>query len=523
MKWPTKQTLCVALALLCHTPSWSAPNSESESGEELAPEVTLKELTDDERVALFQGYEDALKSGQKTSAADALLPILDDPELALEHGDAWVKMGTLLAEFDMEYSALLAFGNAINADPATGAQKVSDAISLAKKLSDQRYLAPILAENVGLDVDKNTRSEIAYLAARHYFQDSQEGMALGMLRMVDAKSEVFPDAQALNGVVLTQQGRFNDALAPLITAQQIGRTQDRGTRFDNVLTLNLARSYFAAGNYLRAIEHYAKVERASDFWPQAHFERAWAHFRQGDVKGTVAVLMSHESPFFDEWYFPEADLLRTYSLFMMCKFPDAGTEINKFEQRYTPVKEQLKSGVAALTTEQAWSEAVTYLDGGNHSYPSALLRKFATDERFLAAVASTKKADDELKRLGNVANNPFASIAMQRLQARRNQLISEEGARVKAHLGAARDELMDMLSNVQITKLDIMNYETALLEKAANTGKLDYGDRIGQLRRLRKKKGVQVWPFQGEYWADEVGYYQVNTRPDCPEGMQTGK
>ena len=375
---------------------------------------------------------------------------------------------------------------------------------------------------MGLDVDKNTRSEIAYLAARHYFQDSQEGMPLGMLRMVDAKSAVFPDAQALNGVVLTQQGRFNDALAPLITAQQVGRTQDRGSRFDNVLTLNLARSYFAAGNYLRAIEHYAKVERESDFWPQAHFERAWAHFRQGDVKGTVAVLMSHESPFFEDWYFPEADLLRTYSLFMMCKFPDAGTEISKFEQRYTPVKEQLKSGVAALTEQQAWEEAVAYLNGETHQYPAALLRKFASDERFLAAVASTQKAEDELKRLKNVANNPFAAVAMQRLDARKGQLIAEEGARVKAHLGAARDELMDMLSNVQITKLDIMNYETALLEKAANTGKLDYGDRIGQLRRLRKKKGVQVWPFQGEYWGMRSGIIKSTPVQIVPRECRLG-
>ena len=152
-----------------------------------------------------------------------------------------------------------------------------------------------------------------------------------------------------------------------------------------------------------------------------------------------------------------------------------------------------------------------------------MLRKFATDERFLAAVSSTQKADDELKRLRNVSSNPFATIATQKLDARKAELIREEGERVKAHLSNARDQLIDMLQNVEVTKLDIMNYETAMLEKAAMTGKLEYGDRVGQLRRLRKKKGIRVWPFQGEYWADEIGYYQINTRPDCPEGMTAGK
>ena len=513
------QTLLLAFGLGVWSFSLAAPDAP----EEEPAVVEAKELTEEERAALFLPYEEALKRGQKTHAADALLPIVMDPVNGQAHGEAWIKMGSLLAEFDMEYSALIAYGNAINADPATGAAKVSEAIALARKLSDQRFLGPILAANVGLQVDKATRSDIAYLAARHYFQDQQEGMALGMLRMVDSKSSVYADSQALNGVILTQQGRYNDALAPLVTAQQIGRTQDRGERFDNVLTLNLARSYFAAGNFLRAIEHYAKVERRSAFWPHAHFERAWAHFRQGDVKGTVAVLMSHESPFFADWYFPEADLLRTYSLFMMCKFPDAGDEISAFKDRYAPLRDQLKSSAGALTPEEAWADATAYLAGGSHQNSAKLLRKFETDERFRAAIVSVEKADDELKRLQNVSSNPFATMASQRLRERKAHLIAEEGARVKTHLVAARDQLVGMLSNVEVTKLDIMNYETAMLEKAAATGKLDYGDRIGQLRRLRKKKGIRVWPFQGEYWADEIGYYQLNTRPDCPEGMQAGK
>ena len=519
-KW---STLGMTMLLCLASPTWGAPKGDGSLGEALEEDTVAKELTAEDRTALFMAYDEALKRGQKTAAADALLPIVTDPINGEAHGEAWVKMGDLLVEFDMEYSALLAYGNAINSDATTGASKVADAISLAKKLSDQRYLSPILAENVGLEVDKNTRSNIAYLAARHYFQDQQEGLALGMLRMVGNKSDVYPEAQALNGVILTQQGRYADALAPLVTAQQMGRTANRGERFDNVLTLNVARSYFAAGNYLRAIEYYAQVQRESDFWPHAHFERAWAHFRQGDVKGTVAVLMSHDSPFFEDWYFPEADLLRTYSLFMMCKFPDAGKEIEAFEARYSSVRDQLKSSVDALTPTDAWNDATAYLAGEKHIYPAKLLRKFATDERFLAAVRSTDKAEDELQRLRNVSSNPFATIASQRLAGRKADLIQEEGQRVKAHLASARDELIDMLQNVEVTKLDIMNYETAMLEKAAVTGKLEYGDRIGQLRRLRKKKGIRVWPFQGEYWADEIGYYQINTRPDCPEGMTAGK
>jgi tetratricopeptide (TPR) repeat protein len=516
MNWTCRIALAGLLAVMnSPTVSWA-----QEDPEPVVEEVTP--LTDEEKVALFQPYVDAIARGQKSHAANALLPILGETANQSAHGEAWVKLGDLLAEFDMEYSALIAYDRAIDADPNTGSVKVTPAIALARKLGDERLLGPVLAANVGLNVDKNTRSDIAYLAARHYFQDGQEGMALGMLRMVNNQADVFPDAQALNGVILTTQGRFNDALAPLVTAQQMGRNNGRSKRFENVLQLNVARSYFAAGNYLRAIEYYANVDRESDFWPEAHFERAWAHFRQGDVKGTVAVLMSHEAPFFDDWYLPEGDLLRTYALFMLCKFPDANKSISAFMDKYTPLKDQLVASVDSLTPQAAWDEARAYLDGSKTQFPAKLLRKFSTDERFLSAVKSVEKADDELSRLQNVSANPFATMATARLQERRSELINAEGLRVFNHIRTARDQLVEMLSNVEITKLDIMTYETRMLEKASMTGTLDYGDRIGQLRRLRKKKGVRVWPFQGEYWGDEMGYYQIQTRPDCPEGLQAG-
>jgi len=67
-----------------------------------------------------------------------------------------------------------------------------------------------------------------------------------------------------------------------------------------------------------------------------------------------------------------------------------------------------------------------------------------------------------------------------------------------------------------------MEYETRLYEQAGATGQLEFGDPIGRLRKLRKRKNTRVWAFEGEYWADEVGYYRVVTRPDCPESLRAG-
>jgi hypothetical protein len=34
------------------------------------------------------------------------------------------------------------------------------------------------------------------------------------------------------------------------------------------------------------------------------------------------------------------------------------------------------------------------------------------------------------------------------------------------------------------------------------------------------KKNERLWPYEGELWADELGYYRIQAKPDCPAGFQ---
>ena len=44
-----------------------------------------------------------------------------------------------------------------------------------------------------------------------------------------------------------------------------------------------------------------------------------------------------------------------------------------------------------------------------------------------------------------------------------------------------------------------------------------------RLRDLKKaKRGYRVWPWQGEAWADELGWFVFSARPDCPATMARG-
>ena len=99
-------------------------------------------------------------------------------------------------------------------------------------------------------------------------------------------------------------------------------------------------------------------------------------------------------------------------------------------------------------------------------------------------------------------------------------LSSEREAR---HKGGAvrRPELAELLGNSDVTKLDLMQMEARLYERASFTGNLPESKRRVK-RQARARATERLWDWQGEYWADEVGYYKIDTKPECPENMTQG-
>lgn len=512
-------TLLSLAALLCGSPAWAQEEPPPESEETAEDEGPPPPPTMD-----FSAYDSAMAAGKKAAAADELLKILDDRAQRALHATAWMKMAELMESYDFKVAALHAWSNAIQADPIVTSSKLGHAIDLAEEVGDDTQLAMVFAENMGADVDAETRSRMAYLAARELVRQDELGAAAGLLLTVDKDSTVFLDAQLLKGVVLSMQGKHEEAVGPMLTAQAIARAEGRGPRFDAVVALNVARTYFGAENWNQAIFWFEKIPRDSVYWPESRYEAGWAYFRAEDMRGTLATLLNHKSPFFDEWFFPEADLLRAYAEFMMCKFGDASKSMDAFVERYRPLKTELDGTLGGYTTEQAWSDGVAMQQGSKPSLPPMVLRSFSYEERFAKSMEAVHSIEEELGRLGALEGHAISERARGWVEGRRDTIVDKEGGRVLAKAKYAQSELKDMLEGIELTRLDLLNLETEMYEKAAATGTLDYGDKLGKLRQMRKnRKGFRVWPYNGEFWADELGWYVIDARPDCPESMAQGQ
>jgi tetratricopeptide (TPR) repeat protein len=467
----------------------------------------------------FQVVEDALKVGNKAAAGNALITIIDNEAQVEDHAEAYRRLAGIYHEFQLSYSALLAYGKALEADTAKISGSVGVMLDLAEEVGDEQLVGHWLGTIPDLVIDEKTAQRAAVPLARYHLDREDFGTAMAIADSVPSRSLSYPDAQALRGVILSVWGRHADALAPLVTAQAAGQQYNKDERFNTLLDLNIARAYYGAANWGQAMAYYAKVDRDSAYWPEANFERAWAHFRADDMQGAIALLHTHQSPFFDDWHFPEADLLRAYALFLMCKFPEASARIDRFVKTYEPQRTTMDTVLTTLTLREAYEDARRARDGQDTRLPLGVLRSFTWEDRFAETVQSVDTADAEIKRLLGQSSQAFGLRANEWLATRRDARKEAAGGRVIAQVKRARDEITDMLTGVEITRLDLLNFETQLYEQAANTGTLDIGDKVGKLRKIRKRRGSWVWPFEGEYWADELGWYRVDARPDCPANM----
>ena len=523
---PLRTLACLlALGLVGSAPAVAAKKKPAKASAPAASAEAEKPMPSmEERQAVFGEIDAAYKDGRKAQVADLLLAVTQNPEHAAFHAEAFARLGGVLGELDLPYASLIAYEKALAADAEGVSSVAKKAIALADQVGDTALLEGVFAANVGLDVDPATRSRMAYLAAREAHHKGNYGTAMAILKMVDKDDPFYAEAKALEGVVASLQGRYDAALAPLLVAQAVGREKEKGEKFDSVVSLNIARAYFAAENFPRAIEYYQGVSRGSPLWPEAQFERAWAHFRITDMNGAIGVLHTHASPFFDDWYFPEAHLLRIYSLFLVCKFPEAGKEIEAFQGHYSVVKDDLaRLGAQDVTWQFEQMRKHVEADKKDASeLPPMVTRLFEDEDRFNDSLTAIHMAEDEIKRLQNISANPFAAASAGWMKERRAALMEAEGERIRQRIQGREAELAQMLTDAEISKLDIMQMETQLYQMASMKGEASLEARRTVDRKLKVKKGWRYWPWEGEYWADELGYYRVTAKPECPAGMSGG-
>jgi hypothetical protein len=149
-----------------------------------------------------------------------------------------------------------------------------------------------------------------------------------------------------------------------------------------------------------------------------------------------------------------------------------------------------------------YSVARSILDEGDVKRSLTYLRNLFNEKKRIDSnpiLARTSLSVYANKILGNRAKNTRISI----------------GEMVKAHLLYIRTDLKDLYEQAGFIRYEMINGKKEALRKKIANKQLPTQVDEDKNRNFYIQNGYEYWPFDGEYWLDEIGNYQYLGKQSC--------
>lgn len=402
------------------------------------------------------------------------------------------------------------------------------------------YRSPELAELTAVDIkglDEKFQNDFRYFMGKFFFDFKDMDNAIIQLKQVKPSSEDYPESLYLTGVatlgaVQVQQGQdvseellkrapeaLNSFQAAILAAEK-----ERGGN-EEILQLGylaMARVFYELGYYDVSLFYYQKLPETSSRNAQATYETAWAFFLKNDYKKALGVFHTLHSPYYDKWFFPDLYVLEATVYLNLCNFEKSKTALAAMQSKYLDKRGQLQDFIKKMeagSEEEIWDAMVTYYQKGEKK--TGLPRVFADAVLDDLAFFTTYQVVQVLKkeRAALQANlgllGEFGKTVLERVDEQLGIKTREGGVLVFQRLKAI-DQLLGTM-DLQATQIsfDIDSEEKQQIQNKLQNPNYEKKTAEAGTTLLIVADDWHPWPFEGEYWLDEVGNYRSNLKTEC--------
>ncbi len=293
------------------------------------------------------------------------------------------------------------------------------------------------------------------------------------------------------------------------------------------LRLQSARLYYDLNRFTPSLEQLVNLPRNSGSWYQGVLTGAWSAYRLKDFNLALGQLLTLHSPYLDSKFSPETYVLESATLFQLCHFKSALRSLETLREKYKGVANAIVRFKSSHSNASSRVNAVIGYARGDSSGLSSLDSRAAAllmdgllqEESLMRADRILLQADEESEKLDKLI--PKSSNALWR------RLENSYAAELKyAKIEAHRDAIRNINRKLRIMASDIKTAieNASLVELEVNTKLRERLIRAEVPKKVEVdfeadvKNGYEFWPFEGEYWRDEVGSYAFATTSVCGEG-----
>jgi tetratricopeptide (TPR) repeat protein len=287
--------------------------------------------------------------------------------------------------------------------------------------------------------------------------------------------------------------------------------------------MNIARVNYEIKRFPEAISYYGQIPRDSDNWLDAIWEASWAFFFMEKFNNSLGNIHTIHSPFFENRFYPEAYILQSITFLRMCRYDQVKESMRRFKDRYQPVFGDVKGMLNRYRGDPKgfFKFVYDYNNGSMSSYRRAeeIVKKLSMIDAFKEAMDTIRFTDRELNNLKNFDGwgpSGLLESLTNFLESKKSAAVLDAGQRMYKEGTTYYTELLE-LSNQ--TKLIVAEMQLGKLANLRSMIKVGDDERkvqfIGGMQKLNINQTLEYWPFEGEYWEDELGFYVYNMASKC--------
>ncbi len=385
--------------------------------------------------------------------------------------------------------------------------------------------------------------QLNYLLGRYKYRNGQYPEALGLFEKVNRRSKFYVQAQFFDGISNVQLRQSKPAVQSfqkILGAIEEGDVEvEDEARMRDLAYLSMARTFYSASIKLddqtnaptvdqtrlsAAVKYWNKVDVGSEYWLDALFEESWAYFMAGDYSHALGNIHTIESPYFPHANYPEAEVLKAVIYFANCQYDDALTIVAKFRGRFEPIRDALTKKLDEFKkSSNPENEFYKFMkdvrDDKAHLDPKVapIVKTSLSDRQLLRNLEYVRVLDEEEKRF-NKAPSSFkgskvADMVKDSVHDARELAIRNAGDLAKARYERNLADLNEQLRNGQKILIDITAAQRNQLDQAIQGAQVTVEESKANI--VKPDEEHVIWPFNGEYWRDELGFYRQTITSKC--------
>ena len=296
--------------------------------------------------------------------------------------------------------------------------------------------------------------------------------------------------------------------------------------------ISIARTLYQAKMWPEAVDFYKDIPKNHELFKNALFEQAWAQFRDLRFRAALSTIENLQTPFYDTYFDPESLLLRITILLYVCHVDDLESSVAAYEKNFRPISKLLADWETDKKTQAANLKLISEADTNLKYTQAGLQRKYESKIPFFimrTALASShlkthlqnfktiQTEKNKFKKTMLAKNKSFSKFADRVFSNRIKTVQKKMSEGFAKYIEQTKRQMDDYNQQFDLVKYEALNVRKNYFKLTANMTEEQKAKlvSVADKRDFYTENGYRYWPFEGEYWVDEIGNYQFIGQNRC--------